>query len=260
MRVLIAPDKFAGTLDAAEAAAAMAAGWRRSRPGDEVRSLPLADGGPGTVDALAASSAGQRRYVRTKDPLGRPITGSWWAGADGTAVMEVASACGLHLLEATERDPLHASSAGLGALLAAARDGGARAIVVGLGGSATVDGGCGAMRQLGVRLDDVEGRSLSGSAAALRSIANVTPLPRPLPPVRLASDVRNPLLGPDGAASVFAPQKGAGEEAVATLEATLTRVADVVEHDLPGGRGVTDRVRVPRAVSVSVCSHGRTRR
>lgn len=235
MRVLIAPDKFAGTLDAAEAAAAMAAGWRRSRPSDEVISLPLADGGPGTVDALAASGAGRRRSVRTTDPLGRPITASWWEATDGTAVMEVAAACGLHLLEARERDPLRASSSGLGVLLAAARDAGAQRIVVGLGGTATVDGGSGAMRHLGATFEDAGGRPVRDDVMALTGLANVTPLPRPLPPVRLASDVRNPLLGPEGAAAVFAPQKGADAQAVAVLEGALTRLADVVERQLPGG-------------------------
>lgn len=236
MRVLFAPDKFADTLAAAEAAEAMAAGWRRSRPGDEVTLLPLADGGPGTVDALAASGSGRRRHDRATDPLGRPITASWWETTDGIAVIEVASTCGLHLLDERERDPRLASTAGLGVLLAAAREAGARQIVVGLGGTATVDGGAGAVRHLGARFEDADGHLLPDDAApTLTDLASVTPLPRPLPPLRLASDVRNPLLGPDGAAQVFGPQKGADAATVRALERALTRLADVAERDLPGG-------------------------
>ena len=240
MRVLIAPDKFAGTLDAAEAADAIATGWLRARPDDTVTRLPLADGGPGTVDALAAAGTGTRRSVAAVDPLGRPITATWLLTADGIAVVEVAGTCGLHLLDPAERDPLRATSAGLGAVLADVAASGAREVVVGLGGTATSDGGAGALQALGAPLLDANRRRLdlapaSGGVATLLDLVAVGPLPRPLPPVRLASDVRSPLLGPDGAAHVFGPQKGADPPAVATLDAAVTVLADVAERDLAGG-------------------------
>jgi glycerate kinase len=237
VRVLIAPDKFAGTLDAADAARAIATGWRRARPDDEVTNLPLADGGPGTVTALAETGTGTLRRTATTDPFGRPITATWLLTADGTAVAEVASTCGLHLIAPEERDPLRASSAGLGTVLDDVRHAQARRLIVGLGGTGTSDGGAGAFCQLGASFLDHAGVPLprDGGVAALTDLGAVGVLPRGLPPVRLASDVRSPLLGPAGAAHVFGPQKGAGAAAVRDLEAALTSLADVVERDLPGG-------------------------
>ena len=197
MRVVVCPDKFAGTLSAVEAAAAMAEGWLRARPNDEVTQIPLADGGPGFLEVLHANLGGQFHPVQVQDPLGRPVDAQWLEH-NGTAYIEAAQANGLALLAPEERDPLRTSSFGVGELIAAAA---MPQIVVGLGGSATNDGGRGAFEALaGQRVDGL----------------------------LLATDVDSPLLGPHGATYGFAPQKGARLEQLPALE---QRMQDWAQRD-----------------------------
>jgi glycerate 2-kinase len=195
VRVVIAPDKLAGTYTASEAAAALAAGWRSVRPDDDVRTAPLADGGEGTAEALMAARGGEWHTASVHDAAGRLRQARFALLADGTAAVDVAEACGRQTVADLPLDPLGASSFGAGELIAAAVAAGAGRIVVGVGGTASTDGGAGLRDGLGAAAADVE------LVAAL--------------------DVRNPLLGPDGAAAVFGPQKGASPEQVALLDGRL---------------------------------------
>ncbi|MEU7654922.1 glycerate kinase [Micromonospora taraxaci] len=236
MRVLLCPDKFAGTLSAPEVAAAVADGWRSVAQGDELLIRPLADGGPGFVEVLAEALGGRRVPVPTVDPLGRPAAGEILLTTDGTtAYLESAQACGLHLLSSAERDPKTTTSYGLGLLVAAAVESGARTVVIGLGGSGTNDAGAGMLAALGVTPLDPGGAALPYGGAALAAVDAVDGVPR-LRGVRLvaATDVDNPLLGLHGASNVFGPQKGADRADVLLLDAALERFAAVLERDLPG--------------------------
>ncbi|MET8044739.1 glycerate kinase [Micromonospora sp. NPDC005215] len=236
MRVLLCPDKFAGTLSAPEVAAAVADGWRTVTDGDELLIRPLADGGPGFVEVLAEALGGQRLPVSTVDPLGRPAAGEILLTTDGaTAYLESAQACGLHLLGTAERDPKTTTSYGLGLLVAAAVESGARTVVIGLGGSATNDAGAGMLAALGVSPLDPSGAALPYGGAALALVDALDGVPR-LRGVRLvaATDVDNPLLGLHGASNVFGPQKGADRADVLLLDAALERFAEVLERDLAG--------------------------
>jgi glycerate kinase len=243
VRVLICPDKFAGTLSAAQAATAVAEGWREAAPGDETVLRPLSDGGPGFVEVLAAALDGRLVPVATVDPLGRPARGEvLLVGA--TAYVESAQACGLHLLAADERDVNAATSYGLGLLLAAAVEAGAAEIVVGLGGSAVNDAGAGMLAALGAAPIDESGYALPYGAAPLITAAGLGGVPR-LRQVRLvaATDVDNPLTGLHGASAVYGPQKGATRDDVLRLDAALDHFAGVLEkalgveglRTLPGG-------------------------
>lgn len=244
MRVLICPDKFAGTLSAPEAAAAVAAGWAEVSPADRCVTRPLSDGGPGFVAVLAAALGGRRLPVPTTDPLGRPATGEFLLVGSGagpavadvgpTAYLESAHACGLHLLSSAERDPKLTTSYGLGVLVAAAVEAGARRIVLGLGGSGTNDGGAGMLAALGAAPLDAAGYALPYGGAALAGVAALTGPPRLRNVVLVAAtDVDNPLTGPHGASSVFGPQKGATPTDVLLLDAALQRFAAVLERELP---------------------------
>jgi glycerate kinase len=234
VRVLICPDKFAGTLTAVQVADAVAEGWRSTRPDDETNTRPLADGGPGFLDVLAAAIGGQRLPVPTVDPLGRPVTGEILLVGE-TAYLESAQACGLHLLAEQERDPKKTTSYGLGALITAAVESGARQVVIGLGGSATNDAGAGMLAALGAPPLDAAGYALPYGGAALTSAAALGGAPR-LRGVELiaATDVDSPLTGVYGASSVFGPQKGASREDVLLLDSALERFSGVLENDLPG--------------------------
>lgn len=236
MRVLICPDKFAGTLTAVEAASAIAEGWRATVPGDHVTVRPLADGGPGFLDVLAAGlgATARRLPVPTVDPLGRPVRGELLLAGD-VCHLESAQACGLHLLADTERDPKITTSYGLGVLVATAMETGARRIVVGLGGSGTNDGGAGMLAALGAAPTDAVGYTLPYGGAALVAAAGLTGTPRLRAGVDLlaATDVDSPLTGPTGASAVFGPQKGATAADVALLDAALTRYAEVLRRTLP---------------------------
>ena len=234
VRVLVCPDKFAGTLSAVDVADAVTDGWLAVAPGDQVTRRPLADGGPGFVDVLHAALGGTRVTVPTWDPLGRPVTGTVLV-VDDIAYVESAQACGLHLLDDAERDPKVTTSYGLGALVAAAAETGVREIVVGLGGSATNDGGAGLLAALGAAPLDDAGYALPYGGAALARCSRLGAAPR-MRPVRLvaATDVDAPMTGIHGASAVFGPQKGATREDVALLDVALTRFASVLERDVPG--------------------------
>lgn len=231
MRVVVAPDSFGGTLSAREAAEAIAAGWRRAAPADDVRSVPLADGGTGFAEVLQAALGGMVHELPVTGPLGETVAGSWLAVGD-TAYLEAAAACGLHHVPRERRTPEVAGAAttrGVGELLAAARDAGARRIVVGLGGSATTDGGAGMLAALGAGPRDAAGAALPDGGLALAGCTGLAGVPG-LDGVALvaAADVDNPLLGPHGAAAVFGPQKGADDAGVAALDAALGVFAGVL--------------------------------
>ena len=228
--VVIAPDKFKGSLSAAEAAERIAAGVRRGAPGIEVRTLPVADGGEGTV--LAALAAGYRRVEATvSGPTGEPVR-ALLAVRDRTAVVEAAQASGLTLLPGGVPAPLTASSYGTGQLIARALELGCDRIVLGLGGVACTDGGAGMAQALGASLRDPHGVELGPGGAALRGLAalDLGTLPKALAgaEVVIAGDVDNPLLGERGAPAVYGPQKGASPAQVAELDAALAHWADAV--------------------------------
>lgn len=231
MRVLFAPDAFKGTVDAATAAEALAAGWLGVRPGDEAVVLPLADGGEGTLDAVARAvpSSVHVPVTDVRGPNGRTVDGAWLRLPDGTGVVELASVCGLPLLD--HLDPLGAHTAGLGAVIADALRAGATALVVAVGGSASTDGGTGALSALGARFLDGTGRTLPLGGGTLTGLASVdlsALAPGPPGGIEVLTDVRSPLLGSEGAARMFGPQKGATPEDMETLEAGLHRLADVL--------------------------------
>jgi glycerate kinase len=243
VRVLICPDKFAGTLTASEVATAVAEGWLSRAPGDEAVRRPLSDGGPGFVEVLGTALGGRRLPVETVDPLGRPARGEVLLVGE-KAYVESAQACGLHLLSKAERDVNAATSYGLGLLLAAAVEAGAAEVVVGLGGSAVNDAGAGMLAALGAAPVDVSGYALPYGAAPLITAAGLDGEPR-LRQVRIvaATDVDNPLVGLHGASNVYGPQKGATREDVLRLDAALDHFAGVLEQafgvadlrTLPGG-------------------------
>ncbi|GAB2746917.1 glycerate kinase [Salinifilum aidingensis] len=238
MAVLIAPDKFKGSLPAPEVAEAVAAGLRRVRPELGVRIAPVADGGDGTVRAAVA--AGYRPVpVRVTGPVGEPVD-TEIAVHGSTAVVEMATASGLAMLDPAELAPMAAHSTGTGEAVRAALDAGARTVVLGVGGSASTDGGAGVLAALGARITDAEGRDVPPGGAGLREVAAVdlSTLDSRLPgtDIVLASDVNNPLLGERGAAHVYGPQKGADDEQVDRLDAALGRWASALRR--AGGRDV----------------------
>lgn len=239
VRVLVAPDKFRGTLTAAEAARAAAAGWRRARAGDQVEEVPMADGGEGTLDALVAALGGQRHRVRVTGPLGDPVEAEYGlVASDGSlvGVVEMARASGLALISEARRDPKRSTTRGTGELILAACSHRPDEVIVCIGGSATNDGGAGMAQALGVRLLDAEGRDLPPGGAALLGLARIdaTGLHPSVRRVRfvVACDVDNPLVGPHGASAVYGPQKGASPEDVALLDRALAHYAAVVHRDL----------------------------
>ena len=239
LRVVIAPDSFKGSLDAADVAEAIAAGWRSRRPDDVLELMPLADGGEGTLDALGHGLPEEcLRTATVSGPDGKPVQARWLLRPDGTAVVELASAAGLSLLD--ELDPMGATTRGVGELLRlAVEDPGTRRIMLGLGGSATNDGGTGALVALGARFLDADGNDLppGGGALARLARADLSELvPSPSEGIEYLVDVTSPLLGPHGAAAVFGPQKGAIPQQVEELDAALGRLAAVlgVSGEEPG--------------------------
>ncbi|MFJ6814954.1 glycerate kinase [Streptomyces avermitilis] len=230
-RVLIAADKFKGSLTAVQVAERVTAGLRRVAPAVEVEALPVADGGDGTVDAAVAAGF-ERRAVRVAGPLGEEVTAAF-ALRGGTAVVEMAEASGLQRLPKGVFAPLTASTYGSGELLRAALDAGARTIVFGVGGSATTDGGAGMLAALGARFVDAEGEPVAPGGGGLSelALADLSGLDPRLAEIELvlASDVDNPLTGPKGAPTVYGPQKGAAPDDVATLDAALAHFAAVLE-------------------------------
>jgi glycerate 2-kinase len=231
VHVLVAPDKFKGTLTASEVAARVAAGIAAVAPGVPVREVPVADGGDGTVDAALAAGF-TRMPVRAQGPVGKPVDTAF-ALRDGVAVVEMADVSGLRLLPRDGLAALEASSYGTGEVIAAALDHGCHTVLLGIGGSASTDGGAGLLTALGARLVDADGAELAPGGAALAGLARLE-LDGLHPKlastaVVVASDVDNPLLGPNGAAAVYGPQKGADPDDVALLDAALAHWADVLD-------------------------------
>ena len=245
MRVLVAPASLKESLSASEAARALAEGARRA--GAETVELPLADGGRGTLECIAPAMSLRIHEVHVTGPLGRPVTAVFGLTADRrTAVMEMASASGLALVPPGERDAVRASTRGTGELVRAALEAGAERLYLGIGDSATSDGGAGAAQALGVCLLDASGSEIGPGAAGLASLAHIDAHaghPRlGRTEILVACDVDNPLLGPRGAARIFSPQKGAGPPGVEQIEEHLAHFAGIIERDLavdvrtiPGG-------------------------
>lgn len=237
---MIAPDSFKGTITAAEAATVIAEGWREIRDHDSVLAIPLADGGEGTVAAVAAARPDGilHRVDDLHGPDGRPVSACWLeldpGTPDSTAVIEMASVSGLPLMQ--RLDPLGATTYGLGQLIGTALDAGCRTVIVGAGGSATTDGGAGALAALGLRLLDDQGRPVRPGGAGLADLAMITGTVRRPEKLIMLSDVDAPLLGPRGAAAVFGPQKGAGSEQIVILDSALARFAELLggTTDEPG--------------------------
>ena len=234
VRILIAPDKFKGSLSAPAAADAIARGLRSVWPDAQLDMAPIADGGEGFAEALTVALGAEWVNVQTEDAIGRPIMARYaWQDIERLAILEMSEASGLHRLAAQERAPLRADTFGTGVLVAHAIARGARCILVGLGGSATTDGGTGMARALGFRFLDHDGRDFSAAPGALPSLAHVVqPGDLIMPEILAACDVQNPLLGERGAACVYGPQKGADATTVALLDRGLTRLADVCTMDL----------------------------
>jgi glycerate 2-kinase len=228
MRVLIAPDCFGGTLSATEAADAIALGWRRAGFGDELVLRPLSDGGPGFVDVLHRTIGGELHDAMVHGPL-REVVDAVWLEHDGTAYIESAQACGLHLVAPEEREPLAAHTVGVGELMLDAYELDVRTIVVGLGGSASTDGGAGMFSGLNAVPLDTNDQVLPNGGGSLIDCGRIAS-PVEIGDVRLiaATDVENPLLGQHGAARTFGPQKGADELAVRKLERGLAHWADIL--------------------------------
>lgn len=236
VKIVIAPDSFKESLSAPDAARAIERGVRQAWPAAHTVRVPMADGGEGTVQAVLAASGGQARQVRVRNALGRPVVAEWGALPDGTAVIEMAAAAGLEAIPPAERDPLVADTHGVGELIRAALDAGATRLILGLGGSATIDGGAGMLRALGARLLDARGQDLPPGGAALADLAQLDldgldPRLAGLD-IQVACDVDNPLCGAQGAARIFGPQKGASATQIPRLDAALARLADITEARL----------------------------
>ncbi|MEC1268180.1 glycerate kinase [Bacillus vallismortis] len=242
MKIIIAPDSFKESLSALEAADAIERGFQSVFPGADYRKLPMADGGEGTVQSLVDATTGWIKEQVVTGPLGEPVEAFFGMMGDGkTAVIEMAAASGLHLVPVERRNPLVTTTRGTGELMAAALDAGAEHLMIGIGGSATNDGGAGMIQALGGRLLDESGREIGPGGGALSQLASldISELDPRLENVKLevACDVDNPLTGPKGAAAVFGPQKGATEDMVDVLDQNLAHFADVTEKAL----GTTSR-------------------
>ncbi|MDU0156042.1 glycerate kinase [Bacillus cabrialesii] len=237
MKIIIAPDSFKESLSALEAADAIERGFKSVFPGADYRKLPMADGGEGTVQSLVDATNGWIKEQVVKGPLGEPVDAFFGMLGDGkTAVIEMAAASGLHLVPVEKRNPLVTTTKGTGELITAALDAGAERLIIGIGGSATNDGGAGMIQALGGRLLDESGREIGSGCGALSQLASidVSGLDPRIHHVKLevACDVDNPLTGPRGASAVFGPQKGATDDMVRVLDQHLTHFADVAEKAL----------------------------
>ncbi|HET7689499.1 MAG TPA: glycerate kinase [Nocardioidaceae bacterium] len=231
MRVLVAPDKFAGTLTAVEAAEAIAEGWLRQAPGDELDLAPMADGGPGFVDVLHQALGGELIAADVRGPYGERVPAAILQ-VGRTAYVEAAQACGLHLTSPAERDPERATTYGVGELVRIAIEDGAGTVVVGLGGTGTNDGGAGFLAALGAAAD-------APLDQGPRGLATLTQATLPEIDARLvaATDVDNPLLGLIGATNVYSAQKGLPEERRQAVDALLERLADATDKRLALAKG-----------------------
>lgn len=236
VKVVIAPDKFKGTLSAPEAAAVMAEGWQAARPSDEIVTVPLADGGEGFCDTVCAAVPGaQQQRLVVADARGYATEGSWGLLPDGRGIVEAAQACGLARLPAERREPRLATSYGVGELVRAAVDAGATEVVVGVGGTASCDGGAGMAIALGHRLLRWDHNGVKVGAQFLAELERIVAAAPLGVPVTTAVDVRDVLLGPHGAAALYGPQKGLAAHDVPLVDAVLRRLAAIAERDLPGG-------------------------
>ena len=237
MKVVIAPQSFKGSISALDAAKAMEEGALRVVPDAETVLVPVADGGDGTLETLVEATGGDIRSATVTGPIGKPVTAEWGALGDGrTAVIEMARISGFVLLSPTELDPRRATTYGLGEVIRKALDAGFRSFIVGIGGSATNDGGAGMAQALGVRMLDEAGRDLplGGSPLADLRRIDMSRLDKRAIGARfsVACDVSNPLTGPEGASAVYGPQKGATPDLVEQLDAALKNFAKVVERDI----------------------------
>ena len=237
MKIVIAPQAFKGSLSALNVANAVQKGVRRIFPDAQILTCPVADGGDGTLETLVESSGGKIMETNVEDPTGKPIVAQWGAMGDGnTAVIEMARTSGLALLTLEERDPLNATTYGLGEIIVSALNKGFRKFIVGIGGSATNDAGAGMAQALGIKLMDREGRNLVFGGAALQnlSVIDTSSIDQRVleSNFQIACDVNNPLTGPEGASAVYGPQKGATEENVRQLDSALGVFAEVAKRDL----------------------------
>ncbi len=237
MKIVIAPDSYKESLSAVEVAQAIEKGFREIFPDAEYISVPVADGGEGTVDAMISATQGIKITTTVTGPLGEPVTAYWGMSGDGqTAIIEMAEASGLALVPIENRNPLVTTSHGTGELILHALDNGARNIIIGIGGSATNDGGAGMVQALGAKLCDAVGKEIGhggGSLMSLNSI-DISGLDSRLADcvISVACDVTNPLIGDNGASRIFGPQKGADEAMIVELDANLAHFADVIKKDL----------------------------
>ncbi|MDC5856787.1 glycerate kinase [Vibrio europaeus] len=244
MKIVIAPDSYKESLTAMEVATAIENGFKKVMPDAEFVKLPMADGGEGTVQSLVDATGGRIVTATVTGPLGQPVEGFYGLLGDGsTAVIEMAAASGLHLVEPAKRNPLLTTTYGTGELIKAALDAGVKHIIVGIGGSATNDGGIGMAQALGARLQDEQGVDLAYGGGALEKLASIdlSGLDSRLADVKLevACDVDNPLCGPKGASHIFGPQKGATPEMVEQLDSNLAHYAEVIRQT--NGKEVIDQ-------------------
>jgi len=244
MKIVIAPDSFKESLTAPEVARLVEQGFRAILPDAEYVLLPIADGGEGTVEAMVAATGGTLHPVPVTGPIGKPVDGFYGlSGAGDTAFIEMAAASGLELVPPDKRNPLLTTSRGTGELILAALDRGVRELIIGIGGSATNDGGVGMLQALGVRMLDTNGREVVPGGGGLGDLAeiDVSGLDKRLARcrVQVACDVDNPLTGPRGASAVFGPQKGATAAMVAELDANMAKFGTLLENLT--GESILDR-------------------
>ena len=237
MKIVIAPDSYKESLSALEVATAIERGFREIFPSANYVKLPVADGGEGTVEAMVAATQGRIIHVPVTGPLGEPVEGFYGlSGDDQSAFIEMAAASGLELVPPSQRNPLVTTSRGTGELILSALDKGARHIIIGIGGSATNDGGAGMVQALGAKLLDAAQKPVGLGGGELATLAHIdlTGLDKRLKACRIevACDVTNPLTGEEGATAVFGPQKGATPEMIVTLDNALAHYAQVIARDL----------------------------
>ena len=244
MKIVIAPDSFKETLSAFEVASAIESSFQNVFPEAEIIKIPIADGGEGTVEAMVRATDGSFEFSEVEGPMGNITSAKWgMLGNSKTAVIEIAEACGLHLVQANKRNPMTASSFGVGQLVVAALDKGAKKIIIGLGGSANNDGGYGFLRAIGVQFLDSEGNELNGHFETLSLLSDInfnhidTRIKNTS--IEIACDVDNPLLGEKGASKVFAAQKGASNKMIEELESIMTNYYEIISSQL--GSQLNDR-------------------
>ena len=237
MKIVIAPDSYKESLSASEVAQAIEKGFREIFPDAQYVSVPVADGGEGTVEAMIAATQGSERHAWVTGPLGEKVNASWGISGDGkTAFIEMAAASGLELVPAEKRDPLVTTSRGTGELILQALESGATNIIIGIGGSATNDGGAGMVQALGAKLCDANGNEIGFGGGSLNTlndidISGLDPRLKDCA-IRVACDVTNPLVGDNGASRIFGPQKGASEAMIVELDNNLSHYADVIKKAL----------------------------